>query len=73
MLLVNAEKTVGAEINDAETKTAEVQKTLDQKRFSKLTCVLLTKEQNDEWLVCLVMSFRPPELPKCIFMDPNLS
>jgi len=46
MLLVNAEKTVGAEINDGETKTAEVQKTLGQKRFSKLTCVLLNKEEN---------------------------
>ena len=58
-LLVNAEKTVGAQINDAETKIAEVQK-VGQKRFSKLTYALLTKcsslsdtpaesTQEDEW------------------------
>ena len=40
MLLLNAEKTVGAEINGGEAKTAEVQKTLGQKQLSKLTCLV---------------------------------
>lgn len=43
-LLVSAEKTVGAQINDAEIKIAEVQK-VGRKQFSKLTCALFSIDQ----------------------------
>ena len=54
-LLVNAEKTVGAQINNAETKIAEVQK-VGWKQVSKLTYALLTK--------CSSLSDTPAESPE---------